>query len=219
MHACASPAPAATVLRRLRERNRSIAAVCGATRSCQEMGARCQALQAQCTRQQQRADLLSKEKHEMAADLKLLQSAAHAAVSREHIELLQTQLDRAKTEASASAREASVALTREQAAAEAAKELATKVSALSEALADAHARTGQLDRAAKGHAAREESLKGENALLLRRLMDQMNVQAQAMDSEIRHHEERLAATPRGPGQQGEASRESGDPGRAERRPQ
>ena len=107
---------------------------------------------------------------------------------------------------------------KEEAAAEAAKDLATKVAALSEALADANRRIGQLDRAAKEHADREASLKGENALLLRRLMDQMNMQAQAMDSEIRHHEEQRA------GQRGEtAASAAHDPGgegsRVERRHQ
>ena len=197
--------PEDTFLRRLRERNRTTDAVCRVTKSCQEMTARWQSSQAECSRQQQQADLLAKEKHELEADIKLLRNESNAAVSREHIELLQTQLDRAKTEASASAREASASLTREQAATEAAKELATKVAALSDALADAKLRIGQLERAAQEHGAREASLKGENAQLLRRVMDQMNVQAQSMDSEIRHHEERLARQP--PGQEGAERRQ------------
>ena len=44
-------------------------------------------------RQQQRLDLQEKEKHEMAADLELLQqNEANAGVSSEHIQLLQQQL-------------------------------------------------------------------------------------------------------------------------------
>ena len=53
--------------------------------------------QADLQKQQQRADGLVKEKAEMEADLELLRAnEANAGVSREHIEVLQHQLELAK---------------------------------------------------------------------------------------------------------------------------
>ena len=226
MHMAEPPADA-QVLQLLRERNRAVAPACRLARSYQELLTRCAALQAACMRGQQHADLLSKEKHEMVADLELLrQNEANAGVSREHIELLQEQLERAKSQAASSARDAAAAAQRERTADESAHELATKASKLVEELELARDRIGVLERAAQTHKQDEASLRSENARLLGRLMDQMSMQAQAMDSEIRAHEERIAASAEAsgtvPGADGsetsaaEAARGAGDSGAARR---
>ena len=94
------------ILELLRQRNKREVAACSVTRSYERLLQHCALLQEQCTRQKQRADLVEKEKHEIAADLQLLQqNEANAGVSREHIEVLQQQLERAKTEAAESVHE------------------------------------------------------------------------------------------------------------------
>ena len=95
-----------------------------------------------------------------------------------------------------------------------------------EVLELARDRIGVLERAAQTHKQDEASLRSENARLLGRLMDQMSMQAQAMDSEIRAHEERIAASAEAsgtvPGADGsetsaaEAARGAGDSGAARR---
>ena len=92
----------AVTLARLKRRNRDARAACTLTNSCRQVLAQHAALQEKSARQQQRLDLQEKEKHEMAADLQLLQqNEANAGVSSEHIQLLQQQLELAKGEAHA----------------------------------------------------------------------------------------------------------------------
>ena len=100
----------AVTLARLKRRNRDARAACTLTNSCRAVLAQHAALQEKSARQQQRLDLQEKEKHEMAADLQLLQqNEANAGVSSEHIQLLQQQLELAKGEAHAEVRAASPA--------------------------------------------------------------------------------------------------------------
>ena len=92
----------ASILASLQRRNRDVRAACTITNSCRHVLAQHAALQERYSQQQQRVKLLSKEKHEMAADLQLLrQNEANAGVSSEHIQLLQQQLELAKSEAHA----------------------------------------------------------------------------------------------------------------------
>jgi len=92
----------AATLARLKRRNRDARAACTLANSCRQVLAQHAALQDKSARQQQRLDLQEKEKHEMAADLELLQqNEANAGVSSEHIQLLQQQLELAKGEAHA----------------------------------------------------------------------------------------------------------------------
>ena len=75
-----------TVLALLRERNRALAPALAATRAAESLLSDCALLETQRLEQQQRADLLEKERHMMAADIELLrQNEANSGVSREHV--------------------------------------------------------------------------------------------------------------------------------------
>jgi len=172
-----------TVVRLLRARNRAGAAACNAIRHAESLLADCMTLEAQCAEQKQRTDLLQKEQHEMKADLQLLrENEANAGVSREHIELLQEQLQKSKSEAA------------EAAAAMAAGAKATEAAQLMvEELGEAREKVANLEHSLKQVSASEVALKAENARLIERLTEQLNAQARAMDSEVEQHELRLQA--------------------------
>jgi len=112
------------VLRALQQRNLAMHAACRVTDACEGLLSRSAAVQADLLKQQQRADGLVKEKAEMEADLTLLrQNEVNAGVSREHIEVLQQQLELAKSEAAHSARQSIGDASHRQAAEEAAQQL------------------------------------------------------------------------------------------------
>lgn len=172
------------ILSALVNRNRAGAAACSAARSCEELLAECAELEADRARALTRADLTERERQEMAADLALLRAnEANAGVSREHIELLQQQLEVARSEASRASQDAAAARTKEEATAGAARDVADK-------LAAAQTQAAEQQLALEGATAREAALRTENARLLERLVRQLDVQAQAMDSEVEQHERR-----------------------------
>ena len=213
----------ATILALLQQRNRSLAAACSVTRSYESLLELYTQLGQQCTRQQHRADLLSKESHDMAADLELLRAnEANAGVSKAHIELLQEQLTRATSEAEQSAKVANAATAREAETSVMAQQMADK-------LAESQSRVAELTHDLQKLTTSEEGLRGEspadgeplfqtrypnephpapshlcpiilpapsltpipstspaeNERMLQRLMDQLQRQAIAMDSEVR----------------------------------
>ena len=178
------------VLSALRRRNANARTACTVSRSCRGLLGHYAALQAQNVQQKLRMDLLSKEKHDMEADLRLLrQNEANAGVSSEHIQLLQQQLESAKSKAARHASDASAARAKEAATGEAAREVAAKSSERTAALSEAIAEATALRTAVSEGEAREAALRGENEQLLQRLMQAIERQAQAMDSEVRQHEE------------------------------
>jgi len=88
------------VLSRLLGRNRMAAPALAATKAAETLLAECARLQAQCEKQQQRADLIEKEHHEMVADMELLrENEANAGVSREHVRSAHTSAAPASTAA------------------------------------------------------------------------------------------------------------------------
>ncbi len=181
-HTQASPTHA--VLRALRARNRAVAPICRMTRACNALLTECAALDASAARQQTRIDLLSKERAELTADTELLrQNEANAGVSREHIELLQLQLDKAQSRASRSDAEAAASASARASAEEAAAEMGRK-------LADASALAADAQHALKLGAAREAALVQENERLLQRLTVQLQAEARAMDTEVERHNQR-----------------------------
>ena len=111
-------------------------------------------------------------------------------MSTEHIQLLQQQLELAKSEAARHAQEAAAAKAKEAATDEAAREMAAKASERMAALTEATAELSALKAQQADAAAREAALQKENEQLLQRLMDAMSLQAQVMDSEVQRHEER-----------------------------
>ncbi|KAL1499480.1 hypothetical protein AB1Y20_011683 [Prymnesium parvum] len=176
----------------LRERNRRGAAACAVTRSYRALLAQRAQLQAQCVRQQQRAEWLAKENHEMRADLQLLrQNEANAGVSREHIELLQQQLDRAKSELALSQHDCSRACAREAETLEAAKALAERLALAqaeaAEAAARARAEAAALRARLEEAAASEARQRAENERLLRRVTDLIDERGKSLDSEVEAH--------------------------------
>uniref|UniRef100_A0A7S0NT78 Uncharacterized protein n=1 Tax=Calcidiscus leptoporus TaxID=127549 RepID=A0A7S0NT78_9EUKA len=137
--------PESMVLRALQQRNLAMHAACRVTDACEGLLSRSAAVQADLLKQQQRADGLVKEKAEMEADLTLLrQNEVNAGVSREHIEVLQQQLELAKSEAAHSARQSIGDASHRQAAEEAAQQLGEKLSMLREELADTRAERDSL---------------------------------------------------------------------------
>jgi hypothetical protein len=169
------------VLQLLQARNRAAAPACSVTRAYEALLADCKALEEQRAKAQKSADLQSKEQHEMMADLQLLrQNEANAGVSREHIELLQDQLEKSKSEAAQNLSAASTAIASEAATSEAARLMADK-------LAETQAKVADLEHTVKQLTAREQILQDENARLLARLTANLEVQAMAMDSEVEQH--------------------------------
>ena len=147
--------PEESILASLKKRNEDMRAACTITNSARRMIDLYSALQEKSAKQQKDINLLSKEKHEMAADLQLLrQNEANAGVSSEHIQLLQQQLELAKSEA--------------------------------------HAEVSKLKAQLSEGAQREAALRQENERLLKRVMDSLAQQVQAMDSEVEAHERRLS---------------------------
>ena len=181
--------PEYIVLRMLRERNWADAGACYATRSCETLLVDCKTLEAQVMQQQHNHDLLSKEHHEMAADLQLLrENEANAGVTREHIELLQHSLELSKSEAAQNAKEAAAAKASEASTSEAATLMAEK-------LADAQAKAADLEHRLKQITASEVAVRTENERLIDRLTEHLSVQAKAMDSEIEQHEQKNSRRP------------------------
>ena len=106
----------------------------------------------------------------MEADLQLLrQNEQNAGVSREHIELLQEQLEKSKSEAASFSSAAAAARASEAETADAAKLMATK-------LAEAQARAADLEHELK-------QVQAENERLMERLTVKLEAQAIALDSE------------------------------------
>ena len=166
----------AVVVDLLRARNRASAAACRATRGAESVQAACAALEARSAAQQQQ---LQQQQHaiaEQAADLKLLQNEGNAGVSRTHIEVLQDQLDRAKSENVRLAAEGA----ENAASASAANEVATDVGAR---LAEASAQAADAQHALKQTSASEAKLRAENEQLIERLAGAMDSLRAAMDSE------------------------------------
>lgn len=170
--------PCERLLELLRDRNRQVAASCAVTRSYQSLLAHRDRVQAQCTQQQQRAELLAKENHEMRADLRLLQqNEANAGVSRQHIELLQQQLERAKSELAHTLQEASRASTKESETTAAARQMAEK-------LAVAQADVADLRHRFREATALNTKLQEENERLIQRVTELLQEKAKSMDHEV-----------------------------------
>jgi len=184
-----APPHARAVLAALRLRNARVAPACRVTHSCQELLAAHAELRQDVQRQQKRADLAGKEKHEMAADLTLLrENEANAGVSRAHIEALQQQLELSKSQAERATREAAQAKATAEASVETSEQLAARLSALSEELlATKAAVSAQAGRAAKAEE-RAEALLSENGRLLEKVTVAMEAQASMMADEVESHE-------------------------------
>lgn len=184
-----APPHARAVLAALRLRNARVAPTSRVTHMCQQLLATHAELRKEVQRQQNRADLAGKEKHEMAADLELLrENEANAGVSRAHIEALQEQLELAKSQAERATREAAQAKATAQASVETSEQLAARLSTLSEELMAA--KTGvaaQFDRATMAEE-RAEALLSENGRLLEKMTHAMEAHARLMADEIEAHE-------------------------------
>lgn len=162
--------PQERVVRLLRERNQHGAAAVSATRRCTELLSEIALLEAAQQQQHHASDLMAKERHMMEADLQLLrQNEQNAGVSREHIELLQEQLEKSKSEAASFSSAAAAARASEAETADAAKLMATK-------LAEAQARAADLEHELK-------QVQAENERLMERLTVKLEAQAIALDSE------------------------------------
>lgn len=150
------------------------------------------ALQAEAQRAQQTAKLADKEKHDMSADLVLLrENEANAGVSKTHIEVLQQQLELAKSEAARLARELADAQQRASASAETAEGLTDKVAALSEQLHVAREEVARQHARAEKECERAGAMQEENAQLMERCVELQARQAEWFDSEISRQETRL----------------------------
>jgi hypothetical protein len=184
-----APPHARAVLAALRLRNARVAPTCRVTQMCQQLLATHSELRREVQRQQNRADLAGKEKHEMVADLVLLrENEANAGVSRAHIEALQEQLELAKSQAERATREAVLAKATAQASVETSEQLAARLSTLSEELLAAKAGlTAQVDRVTMAEE-RAEALLAENGRLLEKMTHAMEAHARLMADEIETHE-------------------------------
>eukprot|EP00967_Tisochrysis_lutea_P118715 scaffold193142_cov27-Tisochrysis_lutea.AAC.2 len=194
-----TPEYARSVLDALRRRNARVEPAARITHMCQGLLAANAELRKEVLRQQKRADLAGKEKHEMSADLELLrQNEANLGVSRAHIESLQEQLELAKSQAERASREAAVAKATSDVSVETSEQLASRLSSLSEELLGARAETAaQLDRANKAEE-RAQALLLENGRLLEKMTQAMEAHARLMAAEVESHEAaRLQAESKG----------------------
>ena len=210
--AAASPASAheGEVLALLRARNCKAAPALAATKAAELLLAECAALEASNDKQQQGADLLLKERHEMLTDMELLrENEANSGVSREHIDHLHDMLEASKSEAAQRASEAAAARASNTETSEAARLMGEK-------LAEAQAKAADQEHSLKLAASREEALKAENARLIERLTTQLQAEAMAMDSEREHHEARLVARNSGGGSDDGLSASARDAGGSRR---
>ena len=185
------PQYATAVVAALRARNSQCGAACRVTHSCQALLAAHAELRRDVQRQQKRADLAGKEKHDMQADLALLrENEANAGVSRAHIEALQEQLELAKSQAERATREAVAAKARADASVETSENVAAKLSTVSDELLASRAEAAAQTSRSQAAEERVAALSAENARLLSKLMEAMEAQARAMEEEIVAHEAR-----------------------------
>lgn len=184
-----------TVTQRLIDRDESTQPICATIDEYAILLEKFNTLQTNAQTAQKNADLAHKEKAEMQADLNLLrENEQNQGVSKTHIEVLQEQLEKSKSECMRMATELADARKRADASEEVAAGLSENLASLREELHIARECASRNEGRARREMERAIKLQEENTLLIQRCTAQLQMQADVMDSEIEEHGSRVRST-------------------------